>query len=992
MNHKIACPHCQHSLSIKEPKPGRYKPKCSGCNSPFIIVVEAGEPLRITVTTVAPKVSGFDETVEPHESSEATRPANVTLPPPSPSNISGSNKPSGFEQTLDQSGGKGTSREFSVNQQTMESAPSQSLSSASKSATSRPESADAAAPINRLGGYRILKELGAGGMGSVYLAKQISLDRSCAVKTIQAKWAQNPRVIARFIREAYAAAQLTHHNVVQIYDLGVDGNTNFFSMELVSGGSLDDQLKNKGKLQPKLASMLILQASRGLKFAHDHGMVHRDIKPANLMMTSDGMVKVADMGLVKTLDADESQDSHETDVQSMVLASARSQVTAIGSSMGTPAYMSPEQSTDAANVDKRADIYSLGCTFYALLTGKPPFEGSTMMEVITKHRVEKIVRPERIIAGLPTVLGDVIEKMTAKSPNDRYQDLEELIHDLEVYLELREDTSKASVQHHPGDVDEVERAAEKAKSVADASVSRSANLASILSPEQVGVLQVATKRFNGSPLLMVRRFAPMAWFGLCGLMCVMSLLFSIMAGLSLIGEGAKSVAAQANNAVQGIGGVEATAAVAAPAPVSKGAQAFASMVSQFRTALGYALALCVAPLAAIVFAGLERRSPLAQRWRASFIAGGIAEWIYWMFGGLVALLATHYLGLWFPVIVGTIFGVLAGAAYYFGLEKTLSKARQPSIDQTQTLLKQLRLRGTDEDNVRQAVADNAGAKWEEFYETLFGYAAMRAMRTRLQQSKRSGLQVFRPRRDKLIDQWEQKVVDSRSQRDQKILGKAEKAELVANGVSESEAAKRANAMAASMVDAAQETRQTIQDIASGKLTDQAASAKRQRIKQMMSEAKSGKLSERTVRSRGIGILLSQWFGSKFRFVCGSVLLLATGMWLQSNQIEVERYWQQARTTAQSTLDSLKNTTLDAKGLENAKQALTSATEQAKTAIVKAENVAWKSAWGGLITEKNVVSVALAGLLLLGSLYYSGWKVSFAVAPVAILICAIPWFM
>ncbi len=151
-------------------------------------------------------------------------------------------------------------------------------------------------------------------------------------------------------------------------------------------------------------------------------------------MTADGMVKIADMGLVKTQSADELSAADDADIQSLVLASARSQVTAIGSSMGTPAYMSPEQSADATSVDKRADIYSLGCTFYALLTGKPPFEGNTMLEVITKHRVEKIVRPERIISGLPSVLGDMIEKMTAKKPEDRYQDLEELIYELEVCL------------------------------------------------------------------------------------------------------------------------------------------------------------------------------------------------------------------------------------------------------------------------------------------------------------------------------------------------------------------------------------------------------------------------------------------------------------------------------------------------------------------------------------------------------------------------------
>ncbi|MFN9853726.1 MAG: serine/threonine-protein kinase, partial [Planctomycetota bacterium] len=183
--------------------------------------------------------------------------------------------------------------------------------------------------IQRLGGYRILRELGRGGMGSVYLAKQLSLDRSVALKTIQTEWASNPRVIARFIREAYAAAQLTHHNVVQIYDLGEDTGTNFFSMELVGGGSLDDLIKKSGKLDPKTAACFIAQAARGLKFAHDNGMIHRDIKPANLMLTSDGIVKVADMGLVKTPQHSDEETSSGED-RNILLASARSQVTGQG--------------------------------------------------------------------------------------------------------------------------------------------------------------------------------------------------------------------------------------------------------------------------------------------------------------------------------------------------------------------------------------------------------------------------------------------------------------------------------------------------------------------------------------------------------------------------------------------------------------------------------------------------------------------------------------
>lgn len=999
MNHKIVCPFCQHSLSIKDPKPGKYKPKCSGCGDAFVIVVEAGDPPKITVGVSRPQVSGMEATggqvVSPMD---ATLPAEVSKPFSVSSEIS---KPSGFEQTMEQPSAKGISRDFSINEQTMDSAQSQQSPSAgavvsvaksdSRPVSTSSNSALGSPPINRLGGYRILKELGAGGMGSVYLAKQISLDRACALKTIQAKWAQNPRVIARFIREAYAAAQLTHHNVVQIYDLGVDGNTNFFSMELVSGGSLDDQLKAKGKLPPKLASTLILQAARGLKFAHDHGMVHRDIKPANLMMTSDGMVKVADMGLVKTQGAEELSAEDATDVQSMVLASARSQVTAIGSSMGTPAYMSPEQSTDATNVDKRADIYSLGCTFYALLTGKPPFDGNTLLEVITKHRVEKIVRPERIISGLPTILGDVIEKMAAKNPDDRYQDLEELIHDLEVYLELREDTSNAKVQHHPSDMDEVERSQQNQSRGESVSASKTMNAQSVLSAEQVGLLQIATKRFYASPLLLVRRFAPMGWYGLCGLMCVLSLLFSAMALVSLIGEGAKSVASQASGALQGLAAGDAPAAVALPV-ASKSALLLGSVISQFKTALGFALAIFLAPIAAIGFSGFEGRSPLAGRWRSSFIAGGFVEWIYWSGGAVIALLAVYFLGLWVPIALATIVGGIAGAAYYFGLEKTLEKARKPAIDQVQSLLKQLRLRGTDEAKIRESVADNAGGNWEEFYETLFGYDTMRAMRTRMQQSKRPGLRSFRPRRDKLIDQWEQKIVDSKRQSDEKILGKSEKAEMVANGVSEGEAAKRSIAMAASLVDAATETRQTMLDIAAGKLTDQMAIAKRQRIKQMLTEARTGKLSKRDIPSRSLEAMFAQLLGGKFRFVCASMLLLATGMWLQTNQKELESYWQQAKSTAQSTIDSLKNTTLDAKGLENASLALSSAGAQAKTAIVKSEPKSWQSVWFGLVNERNVLFVTLAGILVLGSVILSGWKISFVVIPIAALFCVAPRFM
>lgn len=858
--------------------------------------------------------------------------------------------------------------------------------------SSAPAGTNASSPalmLNRLGGYKILSELGAGGMGSVYLAKQISLDRSCALKTIQAHWAKNPRVIARFIREAYAAAQLTHHNVVQIYDLGQDSGTNYFSMELVSGGSLDDQLKSKGKLPPKLAATLILQASRGLKFAHDHGMVHRDIKPANLMMTADGLVKVADMGLIKTPSPDDLPPEDDSDVQSMMLASARSQVTAVGSSMGTPAYMSPEQSLDAASVDKRADIYSLGCTFYALLTGKPPFDGNTLMEVISKHRAEKIVRPERIISGLPTTLGDIIEKMTEKKPEDRYQDLEEVIHDLEVYLELREDTSKAQIIHQPSSPDEI-LAGQKHVEMND----KPAKAEPVIPPELAGQLKIASKRFSSSPVLIARRFLPMAWNVACGLGAAMTLIFALWAGLSLLGEGAKSLASQANNVVQGLGATpqaelsaaQATQAVAANAAptVSKATEYYSSMASWLKTTIGIVLAMFLAPVSAVTFSGLEGTSPLARRWRESLITGGVLEWLYWLFGGLIGLLAVHYLGLWMPLIFASVLGVGAGAGYYFGIEKMLSKQRKPSLDQAQGILRQLRFRGMDEDQICNATVQQASPNWEEFFESLFGYDRMRTMRAKLQGIQSSDGKTHPSRRDKMIDRWDAKLSEAKREKDEKVLRLAGKAEMIAEGVSEAEAGKRATELAASMVEAAHETRQAMHDIATGKLTVHAAEAKRQRIKQMLAEARSGKVSKREVRNRSLDRLLGQLLGSKFRFVCAAVLFLGVGMWLQTNQQATQGYWQQAR----STIDSLKNTKLDSSAIESAKNAIATASQQTQAGGTKA----WKSIWFGSISQKNVVWVTLAAMVMLFGTMLSGWKKSLLLIPIVLALCAIPLWL
>ena len=305
-----------------------------------------------------------------------------------------------------------------------------------------PQDAKAAEIPLTLGGYKVIKELGRGGMGAVYLARQLSLDRNVALKVIAPRWARDPTFLARFTREAYAAAQLVHHNIVQIYDLGEEKEVNYFSMEFVDGQTLAELIQTAGAVPPEVAASHILQAARGLKVAHDHGMIHRDIKPDNLMLSRHGIVKVADLGLVKT-SGDPAADRHLADREKPPAGpperagdeeESSPNITRVNRAMGTPAYMAPEQARDASHVGRPADIYSLGCTLYALVTGRPPFLGKTAIELITKHAVERVVPPELVVDCVPKALSDIILKMVAKDPKDRYATIDEVIVALESFL------------------------------------------------------------------------------------------------------------------------------------------------------------------------------------------------------------------------------------------------------------------------------------------------------------------------------------------------------------------------------------------------------------------------------------------------------------------------------------------------------------------------------------------------------------------------------
>jgi hypothetical protein len=297
-------------------------------------------------------------------------------------------------------------------------------------------------PPSEVRGYRIEKVIGRGGMGTVYLGRQLSLDRPVALKVMGRRWSADPVFAARFTREAYAAAQLAHPNIVQIYDIGEADGCRFFSMEYVAGTSLAELVRQQGKLDPETAVGYILQAARGLKHAHDRGLIHRDVKPDNLLLDEHGLIKVADLGLVKEARSTTPDPPSKTNLPSSVSRGSWSDLTGERIALGTPAYMSPEQCRDAAAVDHRADIYSLGCTLYVLLTGQPPFDAKTAVELMTKHAYEPIVPPEEIVARVPRDLSDIIQRMLAKDASARFPSMGEVVRTLEGWLGVRQTTGR----------------------------------------------------------------------------------------------------------------------------------------------------------------------------------------------------------------------------------------------------------------------------------------------------------------------------------------------------------------------------------------------------------------------------------------------------------------------------------------------------------------------------------------------------------------------
>lgn len=267
-----------------------------------------------------------------------------------------------------------------------------------------------------LGNYLVADELGRGGMGVVLKASHRRMQREVAVKVLPKDMVKDPAAIARFQREVVAAAQLSHPNIVAAYDADQIDGQHILVMEFVNGRDLSSLIKQKGPVSIDQAVDCIVQAARGLEFAHSRGVIHRDIKPANLLLDEHGTVKILDMGLARFSDA--------------ANVGQQAELTGTGAVMGTVDYMSPEQAIDTKSADARSDIYSLGISLYYLLTGQPAYTGDSLMARLLAHANQPIPKLNDSRDDVPANLQAVFEKMVAKRPEDRYQSMSEVLTDL----------------------------------------------------------------------------------------------------------------------------------------------------------------------------------------------------------------------------------------------------------------------------------------------------------------------------------------------------------------------------------------------------------------------------------------------------------------------------------------------------------------------------------------------------------------------------------
>ena len=284
----------------------------------------------------------------------------------------------------------------------------------------QPDNSEHAGRVS-LGKYRLLKKIGSGGMGAVFQAEDTERNRIVAIKILPKEKAKNPILVKRFKSEAQAAANLSHENIVQVYGAGEADGYLYISLEYIEGTDVQELVSKHGVLPVKRSLDIIRQMAKALEHTGSINLAHRDIKPSNLLIRPDGVAKLTDLGLARFID-----EVTETGI------------TRAGYTVGTVDYMAPEQARDSKAADVRSDIYSLGCTWYFMLTGQPPYPDGSVTNKITAHALSPIPDPRVFNKEVPEGVVVVLHRMMAKHPEDRYQTARELLPDLKTVVQSKD--------------------------------------------------------------------------------------------------------------------------------------------------------------------------------------------------------------------------------------------------------------------------------------------------------------------------------------------------------------------------------------------------------------------------------------------------------------------------------------------------------------------------------------------------------------------------
>lgn len=270
--------------------------------------------------------------------------------------------------------------------------------------------------VLRIPGFQMIRKLGAGAMATVYLAKQLSLDRLVAIKILPKQYSTDAAFIERFYREGQAAAKLSDPNIVGALEIGKVGDQHYFVMEYVDGETVYDRIVAHKRIKDRDALVTVRQVASALKHAHACGFIHRDIKPKNIMITKSNVVKLADLGLARAMSDKKAAEAERH------------------KAFGTPYYISPEQVRGSVDLGPPADIYGLGATLYHMLTGRVPFEGKDPTEVMRHHLDTELVPPDQVVSGISQGAAEIVEMMMAKRPSERYQTADELLEDIDLAI------------------------------------------------------------------------------------------------------------------------------------------------------------------------------------------------------------------------------------------------------------------------------------------------------------------------------------------------------------------------------------------------------------------------------------------------------------------------------------------------------------------------------------------------------------------------------